>query len=260
MKKGFTLAEIMIVLMVIGILTAILLPSARNAMPNEDLMKFKKAHNMLHNAIRELVNSDEYYLDGDLGKKPNGDILVNSIHDNRTYFCSTFADVVNAKKVTCSDSLAGLGGVILTGGVGADASLLEFVPTKITPENVEENLIYLDNLCKQIAKDNGPEITLSDNIVIYQTRPASTFGMGTYRDSKGGAWYRSYGQGVFIDENGLEAAYKGICVDIDGIHPQATADDCVNLCPFSYAVRYDGKILNGARANEWLEKSIQDKD
>ena len=38
MKKGFTLAEIMIVLTVIAVLTAILLPSAKNAIPNEKVM------------------------------------------------------------------------------------------------------------------------------------------------------------------------------------------------------------------------------
>ena len=41
MKKAFTLAEILIVLSVIAIITAILLPSARNAMPNEDIQKAK---------------------------------------------------------------------------------------------------------------------------------------------------------------------------------------------------------------------------
>ena len=37
--KAFTLAEVMIVLTVIGVLTAILLPVARQSMPDEDLMK-----------------------------------------------------------------------------------------------------------------------------------------------------------------------------------------------------------------------------
>ena len=60
MKKAFTLAEIMIVLTVIAVITAILLPSARNAMPNEKVMKFKKGHNTLYSAISELVNLDKY--------------------------------------------------------------------------------------------------------------------------------------------------------------------------------------------------------
>ena len=41
LKKAFTLAEIMIVLAVIGILTAIMLPTAYQSTPDEDVMKFK---------------------------------------------------------------------------------------------------------------------------------------------------------------------------------------------------------------------------
>ena len=61
MKKAFTLAEVMIVLVVIGILVAILLPTVQNLTPDEALMKFQKAHNTIHTAIRKLVNSDKYY-------------------------------------------------------------------------------------------------------------------------------------------------------------------------------------------------------
>jgi len=40
--KGFTLAEVMIVLTVIGILAGILIPVANNSRPDENVMKFKK--------------------------------------------------------------------------------------------------------------------------------------------------------------------------------------------------------------------------
>ena len=70
----------MIVLSVIGVLTAILLPVARNAMPDKDVMKFKKIHNAFQTGIRELVTSDKYYLDGDLGTKINGD-LIDGTHE-----------------------------------------------------------------------------------------------------------------------------------------------------------------------------------
>ena len=36
-------------------------------------------------------------------------------------------------------------------------------------------------------------------------------------------------------------------------------DDIRDICPFGYGIRADGKILNGKRAEEWLEKSIQEK-
>ena len=53
-------------------------------------------------------------------------------------------------------------------------------------------------------------------------------------------------------EDGFYTVYKLICVDIDGIDK--------GEAPFAYGIRRDGKILNGARADEWLQKSIQEKD
>ena len=54
--------------------------------------------------------------------------------------------------------------------------------------------------------------------------------------------------------------YKVACMDIGGIPPNAKTEDCVNECPFGYGVRSDGKILTDVRVDEWLEKSIQDKE
>ena len=53
--------------------------------------------------------------------------------------------------------------------------------------------------------------------------------------------------------------YKVICIDIDGIPDDGSenCDDVKDVCPFGYGVRYDGKILTGQRADEWLEKGFQ---
>ena len=75
MKKSFTLPEITVVLVVVGILAAILLPMSKNIIPNANLIKFHKAHTALYNAISELTTSDKYYLGGDLGIKADGTIL-----------------------------------------------------------------------------------------------------------------------------------------------------------------------------------------
>ncbi len=66
--QAFTLAEILIVLVIIGVLTMILLPVAFQSSPNEDVMRFKKGYNTLLTATRELVSSDRYYQNGDLGR------------------------------------------------------------------------------------------------------------------------------------------------------------------------------------------------
>ena len=87
MKKAFTLAEIMIVLTVIGILTAILLPVAFHSTPDEAAMKFKKANANLGTLVREMVSSEKYYKEGDFGKTASGGDVADV-----DYFCRVFAD------------------------------------------------------------------------------------------------------------------------------------------------------------------------
>ena len=101
-QKAFTLAEIMIVLSVIGVLTAILLPSAWHSAPNENVMKFKKAHNTLYRVINELVTSDKYFKDGDLGIRSGGTQL--SLKAHKKYLCEVFADVLSIKEAVCSQA------------------------------------------------------------------------------------------------------------------------------------------------------------
>ena len=91
MKKGFTLAEILIVLVIMGVLTMILLPVAFQSSPDEKVMKFKKGYNTLNTVIRELVSSDRYYQNGDLGTRANGNTIDGEHDGDITYFCETFA-------------------------------------------------------------------------------------------------------------------------------------------------------------------------
>lgn len=245
MKKGFTLAEIMIVLMVIGILTAILLPSARNAMPNENVIKFKKAHNSFFTAIRELVNSDEYYLNGDLGIKPNGDYV------NSTYLCETLKSVLNVKKSDCQETSLGsfLSACTLSGGV-------------CTYRSEDDIKSTFDAACLLAESAIVKHITLNDGTVIYEPSSKYHFG-GLKADLMPSSTYTTGADGRLMnstDENNFYRFYKFICIDIDGIPTGATSSNCINECPFGYGLRIDGKIIGGLRADEWFEKSIQSKD
>ena len=256
--KGFTLAEVMIVLTVIGVLTAILLPVARQSMPDENLMKFKKAHNTLGTVIRELVTSDKYYKDGDLGVKPD-DTLIDAHAETDTekrkalirYFCETIAQVVNAKKVSCVDEDITSSYMHLDLRNGHDGY----------GKTLEEGALYVDEACqKSIAI--GEEIVLNDGTVFYQTKPPTTFGYAFY--TGGGTYYvgRHFGgdkDAAHYDANGFGAMYKMFCIDIDGIPTAATVDDCVNECPFGYGIRADGKIFVGARAQQWLEREVNEE-
>ena len=230
MKKAFTLAEVMITLTVIGIITSIIIPVAINSKPNENIMKFKKAHNTLYQVISELVNSDKYYLNGDLGVKADGsDVGV-------TYFCRSFASVVATKKTNC-----------IKVGDNFDYSYWA----------VEWPEIYMDNSCLLATqKNNFEEIVTTDDVTYYETNSFIHFKTkGTpYDIEKEDGTIESVmdiDRYLFYENlnDGINRVYKIFCIDIDGINK--------GEAPFGYGIRVDGKIFVGPRAKDWLEKSIQ---
>ena len=265
MKKAFTLAEIMIVLSVIAVLTAILLPAAQNAMPNENVLKFKKAHSTLHTAIRELVTSDKYYLDGDLGVMPNGTLLLNDTSPNRKYFCQTIADVLNVKHVDCPDDNTVATMCLFDTTETNNAALFLLDGSVVTNEVLQKKKERLDSGCKtrSASLSKAQHIVTDDNVWYLELAPGTTFGYSVnIGNNKIARFFSSPSQNppTYYDSNGFDVMYKVLCMDIDGVPDNATSTDCVNECPFGYGIRADGKILNGARADEWLTKSIQDKD
>ena len=274
MKKAFTLAEIMIVLTVIGVLTCILLPSAFHSMPDENIMKFKKANTTLYRVINELVSSDKYYLNGDLGVKPNGDLIDGTHTGDYTYFCETIADILSVKSVNCKSNATNENGYHSLG-----------------TGSLHHGKRYLDLSCKQVSVSNfESEISTIDNVSFYRTNPHVTFGInsknahmlacynadGTQKSWAAGESHewcndidfsglpttdRVFG-GQYVDSNGFDYEYVIVCIDVDGIPSNGSenCDDVNDICPFGYGIRADGKILTGARADEWIKKSIQQNE
>ena len=241
-KKAFTLAEIMIVLVIIGVITAILLPIAIHNAPDENVMKFKKGHNTLLTAIRELVNSDEYYLNGDLGIKADGTLLDGSHVGDCTYFCETLSQIINYKSKSCSEKCSA-SDITTTFSIEVEADS----PYCNQGENKNYCLSEIDKICKS-STDSGPEIVAADGIVYYQIESAAPFGAST----KISNWDGSERFWKLKSDKGFIRTYKSFCMDIDGINK---GED-----PFGYGIRVDGKILYGARAQEWMQKSIQKGD
>ncbi len=269
MKKiAFTLAEVMITLTIIGVISAIVVPVAVNSRPDENVMKFKKAHNTLYQVINTLVTSDKYYLDGDLGIRADGALLDNKA-STIPYFCQTFAEQLSIKAVNCKISdTTGKGSILLSNESIGSVTTGNFPCIRLvsneTIANVKE---LLDNECKKSAKHIGAEIVLTDGTVYFNSRPKVPFGTHIVEPSEANGLEHNISIRYFsppdqfpanyADEQGNDISYKIFCVDIDGIPDNVTATNCINECPFGYGIRADGKIMNGKRADEWLEKDIQ---
>ncbi len=247
--KAFTLAEVMITLTVIGIITAVIIPVAINSKPDENIMKFKKAHDTLYQTISTLINSDKYYLNGDLGVKPDGSTVDSNINsDDATYLCKTIADNLTTKKVNCSKYLT-----------QTDTLAFYCSDWDSFPDSTDEK-------CKQEAKNIGEEIVLSDGVVFYQLSPAFTFGYtGKYVSFDGTKEAANYSP-FYCNENKkrgeIYRCSKVICIDIDGIPSGGSekCDDVKDICPFAYSIRVDGKLNPRKRAKIWLEKSIKEEN
>ncbi len=61
MKKGFTLAELLIVLGITGVVAATLLPLVNNLMPDKTKIAYLKAHDELKTAIQSLASNSSLY-------------------------------------------------------------------------------------------------------------------------------------------------------------------------------------------------------
>ena len=173
-KKAFTLAEIMIVLVVIGILTAILLPAGLQSAPNENIMKFKKANTTLYRVINELVSSDKYYKDGDLGIKPNGDLIDGSHDGDYTYFCSTIADILSTKSVNCS-KYSNIN--TLYAAYSADEKTRQERSWIMDLQTFKNSL---DSKCKKALTIASEEIVTTDNVIYFEGSSEYTFGINDY--------------------------------------------------------------------------------
>ena len=234
MKKGFTLAEIMIVLTIIGVLTAILLPSAFQARPDANIMKFKKANSTLSTIIRELLTSDKYYANGDLGTMANG----NTVQPD--YLCESMADILTVKSTNCGRGISTIATTATTGGYYQIAS------GEPLTNNISTLKANLDGACNAIQADLNPDIITSDGISWYEVNPAMTFGM---EDSGSRVFANPNSSTVkFPDANGFDGAYKVYCIDVDEIGEGAD--------PYGYGIRADGRIISGALADRDINESI----
>lgn len=222
-KNAFTLAEIAIVLMVLGILTAILLPTAFKNMPDENVFKFHKGNEILLKTIKILVESEKYFLTGDMAYRPNGARIDGSNTGDNEYLCKAFADVVSTKNVQCTNTACS----------SNNQTWVYTYENTLGPANA-------DSVCKNNTSfDHTQKIITADDITFYFA--GLPYGTTSWSSGHTDAFHESWGHPA-----GFVGLAKVFCIDVDGI---GKGED-----PFGYGVTVEGKILPGTRAQEWMKK------
>ena len=61
MKKGYTLAEVLITLAVIGLIAGVLFPVVTKKTPNKEMLSFKKAYSVVERVTNEMINDETLY-------------------------------------------------------------------------------------------------------------------------------------------------------------------------------------------------------
>lgn len=217
--------------------------------PDENLLKFKKAHETLINTVGQLVCSDKY-LAGDLGTLSDGSAVSN------TELCESIANLISTKSVNCVD-------------VATDSDFIDARKLEGGVYKYDESILGVagnydnapDGQCGGNTQGTGTnsnaqtlvgdEIVASDGTVFYDPAPKYPFSLKT---NDCGHLCRLYGEPETTEhtfENSFNGIYKAFCIDIDG------KDGA--LPPFGYAIRVDGKIIPGGRAKEWLERSAKEE-
>ncbi len=221
-KFAFTLAELMITFAIIGVLTAILIPSLFKSTPNEEILKAKKAFNTFSRAMENLTNSGVY--------TDNGGILtstsfVSDADSQEQFFCNNLIDTINVKKADCTKNKVE---DAIQDKVSSNCDLASGSPTyvcaKLTSEGKNVDLPQLqkdlDTVCKNWKATVGTDYNFAttDNVLW-------------------GIQLNDFANNSTVVMGGLTlpAFYNVVCFSTDGLK----LDDNV----FGIGVRKDGKII-----------------
>lgn len=59
--KGFTLAEVLVTLGILGVIAALVIPTLMKSVPNNNWVMFRKSYSILESAVHNVVNDDSNY-------------------------------------------------------------------------------------------------------------------------------------------------------------------------------------------------------
>ena len=65
LNKGFTLAEVLVTIAIIGVISAIVLPIMKDVTPNREQVMLKKAYYLVSRNVNEMINDEDLYPERD---------------------------------------------------------------------------------------------------------------------------------------------------------------------------------------------------
>ena len=117
-KHGFTMAEMLVTMGIIGVVATIMIPVIGNARPNVEMVMLKKAYYNTSRVVSELINDDELYPENDEDEAHDGfsnitleDQLGHEArfrgveYSGESKFCGLFAAKLNAPGAASPDTI-----------------------------------------------------------------------------------------------------------------------------------------------------------
>ena len=97
-KKGFTLAEVLVSLSIIGIVAALVAPSINKIIPNKEKVMVIKAYKVLHETTKMILTEPSFYLNGgtlgleDVELPYDPDFSDSTLYSGNDKFCNLLMD------------------------------------------------------------------------------------------------------------------------------------------------------------------------
>lgn len=208
-NKAFTISEVMISLVVLGILASVIIPVIKNIAPDQNDIMTKKAYSTLAKAIGEITNDERNYPSsrtitiGGFSYQQALNYTSSSLSSNK--FCYLLSDQLNIiGAVSCpATNATGLGTFTTSDGVAWTV----YIPVSDTTTNAETT-----------ATASTVSVEFPVNKTLYSTL-------------------------ITIDVNGSKAPN---CGKVAFTNPTVNACTTANITPdtIQVGVRYDGKMLN----------------
>lgn len=224
-KKAFTLAELMVCLLLISVLATILLPAIIQNKPNKNKVLFRKAYYIIERVVSELINDEDIY--------PNDE-------ENGLMGFANYAEVTYAGET-----------------VSGASKFCELFYQKLNTTTTTPRCNSNGEIWSAVPSDSDAEGSFMTNDgIIWYMPSTNVFASTNYAGVPEGS---VDGDGNPIPASPGGAVEQNIFLDVNGVMPP----NCVynagdpSLCPspdrFSVLVRFDGKIrVEGEKEQEYL--------